>query len=149
MESRSYDDDTYDDNTQPYGEVSMTFLPSPATRITGAASYSIYEADVSRYMSQNRTYFSLSLAHDFTAKWSFYASSAYSLNQYDADYAMDAGLPDADEKTMLVSARLTYRVNRINWLEAGWQYVKLDSDVDGRVSYDRNRVDIGWKIQLF
>jgi len=149
MESRSYDDDTYDDNTQPYGEVSMTFLPSPATRITGTASYSIYEADVSRYMSQNRTYFSLSLAHDFTAKWSFYASSAYSLNQYDADYAMDAGLPDADEKTMLVSARLTYRVNRINWLEAGWQYVKLDSDVDGRVSYDRNRVDIGWKIQLF
>lgn len=149
MESRSYDDDTYDDNTQPYGEVSMTFLPSPATRITGAASYSIYESDVARYMSQNRTYFSLSLAHDFTAKWSFYASSAYSLNQYDADYAMDAGLPDADEKTMLVSARLTYRVNRINWLEAGWQYVKLDSDVDGRVSYDRNRVDIGWKIQLF
>jgi hypothetical protein len=149
VETRSYDNDAYDDNTKPYGEISLTFLPSPATRITGAASYSIYESDVARYMSQDRTYLSLSVAHDFTAKWSFYASTAYSLNQYAADYALDADLPDSEEKSILVSARLAYRVNRINWLEAGWQYVKLDSDVLGRVSYDRNRIDIGWKIQLF
>ena len=70
-------------------------MPSPATRITGAASYSIFESDVARYMSQNRTYFSLSLAHDFTAKLSFYLSGAYSLGQYEADYALDGGLGDA------------------------------------------------------
>ncbi len=127
----------------------MTFLPSPKTRITGAASYSIYESDVERYMSQDRTYLSLSLAHDFTAKWSFYVSGAYTLSGYEADYALDAGLEDADEESFLVSARVTYRVNRINWLEAGWQYVELDSDVANRVSYDRNRFDVGWKIQLF
>lgn len=149
VESRSYDDDAFDDNTQPYGELSLTFMPSPATRITGAASYSIYESDVARYMSQNRTYFSLSLAHDFTAKLSFYLSGAYSLSQYEADYALDGGLEDADEKSLLVSARAAYRVNRINWIEAGWQFVKLDSDVANRVSYDRNRFDVGWKIQLF
>ena len=149
VESRSYDDDGFDDNTQPYGEISLTFMPSPATRITGAASYSIYESDVARYMSQNRTYFSLSLAHDFTAKLSFYLSGAYSLSQYEADYALDGGLGDADEKSLLVSARAAYQVNRINWIEAGWQFVKLDSDVANRVSYDRNRFDVGWKIQLF
>ena len=149
VENRMYDDDTFDDETQPYGEVSMTFLPSPKTRITGAASYSIYESDVERYMSQDRTYLSLSLAHDFTAKWSFYVSGAYTLSGYKADYALDAGLEDADEESFLVSARVTYRVNRINWLEAGWQYVELDSDVANRVSYDRNRFDVGWKIQLF
>lgn len=149
VENRMYDDDTFDDETQPYGEVSMTFLPSPKTRITGAASYSMYESDVERYMSQDRTYLSLSLAHDFTAKWSFYVSGAYTLSGYKADYALDAGLEDADEESFLVSARVTYRVNRINWLEAGWQYVELDSDVANRVSYDRNRFDVGWKIQLF
>jgi hypothetical protein len=127
----------------------VTFLPSPATRITGAASYSIYESDVARYLSQNRTYLSLSLAHDFTAKLSFYLSGAYGLYLYEADYALDAGLGDGDEESFLVSLRLAYRVNRINWIEAGWQYVKLDSDVMNRVSYDRNRIDIGWKIQLF
>jgi hypothetical protein len=149
MESRAYDDDRYDDNTSPYGELSMTFLPTPATRITGAASYSISESDVENYLSSDRAYLSLSLAHDFTAKWSFYLSSAYSMDAYEADYSLDNTIGDADENAVLVSTRLTYRINRINWLEAGWQYVVFDSDVVNRESYSRNRVDLGWKIQLF
>ena len=149
VEQRMYDNDAADDNTQPYGELSMTFLPTPATRITGAASYSIYESDVASYLSQNRTYLSLSFAHDFTTKLNFYLSGAYSLNQYEADYALEAGAVDADEKSFLVSARLAYRINRINWLEVGYQFIKLDSDLVNRESYDRNRFDIGWKIQLF
>lgn len=149
VENRMYDNEAFDDNAQPYGELSMTFLPTPATRITGAASYSIYEADVERYLSQNRTYLSLSVAHDFTAKWSFYLSGAYTLNAYEGEYALDSTLPSADENAYLLSMRLSYRVNRINWIEAGWQYVQLDSDVLNRESYTRNRIDIGWKIQLF
>ncbi|MGD9612908.1 MAG: outer membrane beta-barrel protein [Kiritimatiellia bacterium] len=150
VEQREYDNDEFDDNTQPYGELSVTFLPSPATRITGAASYSIYESDVSTYLSQNRTYFSLSFAHDFTAKLSVYASSAYAINEYEADYSLDVGAVDADETSILLSARLSYRINRINWIETGVQYVELDSDLVNRESYDRLRWDIiGWKIQLF
>ena len=153
VESRSYENDLYDDNNAPYAELSATFLPTPATRITTAASYSIYESDVARYLSQNRSYLSLSFAHDFTTRLNFYLSCAYSLNQYEADYSLaDADgnrLGDADENAILVSARLSYRIGRINWIETGWQYVKLDSDVQDRVSYDRSRIDIGWKIQLF
>ena len=149
VEQRMYDNEAVDDNTQPYGELSMTFLPTPATRITGAASYSIYESDVASYLSQNRTYLSLSFAHDFTTKLNFYLSGAYSLNQYEADYALETGAVDADENSFLVSARLAYRINRINWLEVGYQFIKLDSDLVNRESYDRNRFDIGWKIQLF
>ena len=151
VEQRTYDNEDYDDNTQPYGELSVTFLPSPATRITGSASYSIYESDVAYYLSQNRTYLSLSFAHDFTAKLSFYASSAYAINEYEADYSLeDAGAVDADETSILLSARLSYRINRINWIETGVQYIELDSDLVNRESYDRLRWDvIGWKIQLF
>ena len=149
VEQRAYDDETFDDNTSPYGELSMTFLPTPATRLTAAASYSIYESDIESYLSQDRAYFSLSLAHDFTAKLSFYLSGAYSLGAYEADYALDDTLGDADETSYLLSARLAYRLNRINWLEAGYQFVMLDSEVLNRESYDRNRIDIGWKIQLF
>ena len=149
VEQRMYDNDAADDNTQPYGELSMTFLPTPATRITTAASYSIYESDIATYLSQNRTYLSLSFAHDFTTKLNFYLSGAYSLNQYEADYALETGAVDADESSFLLSARLAYRINRINWLEVGYQFIKLDSDLVNRESYDRNRFDIGWKIQLF
>ena len=66
-----------------------------------------------------------------------------------ASVPMISRLGDADENAILVSARLSYRIGRINWIETGWQYVKLDSDVQDRVSYDRSRIDIGWKIQLF
>ena len=149
VDQRMYDNDAADDNTQPYGELSMTFLPTPATRITTAASYSIYESDIATYLSQNRTYLSLSFAHDFTTKLNFYLSGAYSLNQYEADYALETGAVDADETSFLLSARLAYRINRINWLEVGYQFIKLDSDLVNRESYDRNRFDIGWKIQLF
>lgn len=150
VEQRQYDNDEYDDDTQPYGELSLTFLPSPATRITTAASYSIYESDVSTFLSQNRTYLSLSFAWDITAKLNFYASGAYALNSYEADKSLVAGAEDADENSILFSARLSYRINRINWIETGMQYVKLDSDLVNRESYDRLRVDIiGWKIQLF
>ena len=149
VENRMYDSEAFDDNTQPYGELSMTFLPTPATRITGSAAYSIYESDVERYLSQDRTYLSLSVAHDFTSKLNLYVSGAYSLNAYSADYALDSTLPDADENAYLLSMRLSYRLNRINWIEVGWQYVKLDSEIQGRESYERNRIDIGWKIQLF
>lgn len=149
MESRMYDAANYKNNTAPYGEISTTFLPTPATRITAAGSYSIFESDVDRYLSQNRSYLSLSVAHDFTAKLSFYISGAYTLNAYQKDYALENDLVDANENSYLVSARLAYRVNRINWVEAGWQFVKFDSDLLNRESYDRNRIDIGWKIQLF
>lgn len=149
VENRMYDDDYYDDNAQPYGELSMTFLPTPATRITGAASYSIYESDIAEYLSANRTYLSISLAHDFTSKLSFYLSSGFAFNAYDADYALDPGRQDGQEDSYLVSARATYRVNRINWIEAGYQYVLFDTDVLDRESYERNRIDVGWKIQLF
>ena len=146
---RMYDDNRFDDNTMPYAEGSFTFLPSPATRVTAVASYSIYESDVERYLSQNRAYFSLSVAHDITAKLNAYASSAISLSAYEADYALDDDLYDEDENSFLVSLRLAYRLNRNNWLEVGYQFVKLDSDIRNRESYERNRVDIGWKIQLF
>jgi hypothetical protein len=56
---------------------------------------------VERYLSQDRTYLSLSLAHDFTTKLSFYVSGAYSVSSYEADYALDSTLPDADENAYL------------------------------------------------
>lgn len=148
MEQRTYDNDAYNDNTAPYGEVSLTFLPTPATRLTGSASYSIDESDAENFMSQNRTHASLSLAHDFTAKLSLYASGAYTLNDYDEEYAIEAA-PGGSEDTYLASLRLSYRINRINWLELGYQFTKLDTDLANRENYDRNRFDIGWKIQLF
>ncbi|HDL77267.1 MAG TPA: hypothetical protein ENG36_00670, partial [Lentisphaerae bacterium] len=61
------------------------------------------------------------------------------------DEFIDA-VSDKSEDIYQVSARVTYKVNRENWLEAGWQYSKLDSDL--REDFERNRIHVGWKLRL-
>lgn len=151
VEQRWYDDDEfYDDQTQPYGELSLTFLPVADFRTTLSASYSIYESDISNYMSQNRTYLSLSAAWDVTSRLGLYASVIYSHNDYDADYAKsDSELKDGAEDTFAFSTRAAFEFYRHNWLEVCYQFIKLDSDIPGREEYDNHRVDLGWRIQIF
>ena len=67
----------------------------------------------------------------------------------DKNELRDLGIPLETGRASMMDVNDGYRINRINWLEVGYQYVKLDSDIPGRENYDRNRADIGWKIQLF
>lgn len=148
---KTFDVDDLDAENSPYGDTSLTLLPSPATRITAGAAYSLYEAKVYPFASQARTQAYLSFAHDLTARIALYLSGAYTYGQYEADKAVrDEGdevvYEDGDEKTYQVSARGTYRLNRMNWLEAGWIFVKQESDY--RTPYTENRLDIGWKISI-
>lgn len=149
VEQRSYDDsDAYDDQTEPYVEGAVTWMPSPATRLTLSASYSVYESDITGYLSQNRMYTSLSLAHELTARVGFYCSAAYAHGEYEADYAQSSEMGDGEEDSYVFSARLAYQVAERNWLELNYQFLKLESDIAGRQSYDNNRVDVAWKIQI-
>jgi len=148
-EQRMYKEDDYDDNTQPYVEAALTFMPVEDFRTTLSGSYSIYESDIANYMSQDRAYVSLSAAWDITRKLSAYASAAYTRSAYDADYAKHIPeLEDGVENAYVGSARLSYQIGRKNWLELNYQYLKLDSDIKGRQSYDDNRIDLAWRIQL-
>lgn len=149
VEHRMYKEDDYDDNTQPYVEAALTFMPSERFRTTLSGSYSIYESDIANYMSQDRAYVSLSATWDITTKLSAYASGAYTRSAYDADYAKDSPhIEDGVENAYVGSARLSYQVGRKNWLEINYQYLKLDTDIMNRQSFDDNRIDIAWRIQL-
>jgi hypothetical protein len=144
-QNKSFEDDAIDDESQPYVDASITFLPSPRTRLTGGLGYSMFEADVADYANQNRTLAFLSLAHDLTARVSLFLGGSYGLSEYEADQAVTAA-EDGDEEVTQLSARASYKVNRNNWLEVGWIYLNLDSDL--RENYDRNRFDLGWRVDL-
>lgn len=141
--------------SSPYGEASLTFLPSPATRISLGASFALMETDVYPFSNQERTRFFASIAHDITARLSAYLSTGYSIGDYDSDDIATGA--EAEAETLLqstsgsediaqVSARLTYQVTKSNWLETGWQYYNVESDLRG--DYERNRIHLGWKVQL-
>ncbi|NCC50094.1 MAG: hypothetical protein EOM20_02650 [Spartobacteria bacterium] len=174
---KDYDKSFQSKEDAPYGEASLTFVPSPATRISAGASYAMTETDVYPYTGQNRASVFASFAYDITARIAWYLSGSYGHGDYDGqdlpDDATVGDLPvkqqqqlidqgakttdtltkeyadsvkDGKEKIGMVSSRLTYKLNRNNWLEAGWQYTNVDSDM--RENYERNRVHLGWKISL-
>ena len=155
VENRQYDREQFDDNTKPYFDASLTFMPTPETRLTLSGGYSISESDLWNYASQNRYTVAVNLAHDFTDRLTLYANGNVAFGRYEADYALDSEdenvvkFGDADEQSYSAGARLSYKVGQINWLELGYTFVSLDSDAYGRADYSRNRVDLGWKIQLF
>lgn len=163
---KEFDDSEIENESSPYVDASLTVLPSPATRITLGAGYSLFESGVFPYANQQRTRVFASLAHDVTAKVSCYLSAVYTQSDYDAEQIPgdatgvveevdEAGEPlivvdyeDGTEDVTQVSARATYKVNRNNWLEAGWQYTQLESDLSTREEFERNRLHVGWKIKL-
>lgn len=154
-QEKEFNDDAIETQTSPYGDASLTFLPSPATRITGGAGYSLFETDVFPYANQERTQVYMSLAHDLTARVSLYLTGSWTRGDYDAEQSVEQNtVKSGDENIGQISARATYKINRNHWLEAGWQYVDFDSGLEDsqgnnlRESYVRNRVDVGWKTRF-
>jgi hypothetical protein len=165
ISQKTYEDDEIDDESSPYVNGSLTILPSPATRMTLGGGYSLFESGVFPYAGSTRTRFFANLAHDITARVSCYISGVYTISDYDseqlpADYRQEgivvneetgqAIMPyeDGAEDVYQLSARITYQVNRQNWLEAGWQYSQLDSELERREEFERNRFHVGWKVRL-
>ena len=133
---------------QPYVDGALTYLPSPRTRLTAGAGYSMFESDVYPYANQDRTLIYASVAHDLTAKVSLFLTGSYQDSSYSGDQSIDKTLKNKDgsEEIVQISASATYKINRNNWLEAGYQYLSLNSDV--RNDFDRNRVSVGWRTTL-
>ncbi len=146
---KSYQESSISNSDEPYIDGSITFIPARATRITMGAGYSMMEADVFPYANQDRTRVFAGVAHDITARLSLNVVGSYIHSKYHGKQALDVeqyGLGGGKEEAVQISARTTYRLNQSNWLEAGWQFVTLDSDL--RQDHDRNRISIGWKVQL-
>ena len=150
-QNKTFEDDEIGDETMPFGDISLTYLPSPKTRITGGVGYSMFEADVYPFASQDRLLSFLSLSHDLTARIQLFLAGSYQQSKYDGDQKLDdpefAGTsPDGDEDVLQGSARVSYMLNRRNYLEASIQYLDFSSDL--RNDFDRTRLELGWRTQL-
>lgn len=147
---KEYDAANTDNDAAPYGEATVTLVPSPSTRITVGAGYSLYQSALTSYANQERTTLTLSLGHDITSRISLYLASAYIHSDYAAESSVssvdEAVVEDGSEDAVTFSARATYRINRMNDIEAGWNFINLDSDL--RTEYDRNRYSVAWKVRL-
>jgi len=151
---KEFNDDAISSEDAPYVDGSLTLLPFKNLRLTAGVGYSMYEADIFPFASQNRLKTYASVAYDITSRLSWYLTGGYTLGDYEAQQAIrgdaryDGRIKDGEEETIQVSTRIAYQLNRHNWIEAGWQYVDFQTDYEFRVPYERNRLHLGWKFQF-
>jgi len=150
-QNKDFSDSDIDDESQPYADGSLTYIYSPRTRISVGGGYSMFEADVYPFASQDRTIMFASLAYDITAKISLFLSASYQLSHYSQDQAVepDFDVPESfggDEDVTQGGVRLSYQLNARNSIELNYQHMDLSSDV--REDFDRNRASLGWRLDI-
>ena len=147
-QGKDYSDADLGSEDSPYADLSMTYLPSPKTRISGGVGYSLFESDIYPYAGQDRALAFLTLAHDLTARVQLYLATSYQFSDYSAETAIEDPLgPDGGSEDVLqLSGRASYMINRNNYLEAQITYLDFTSDL--REDFNRTRMELGWRTQL-
>jgi len=138
-----YNDDNADNDTCPYVRASLRYLYAPESFVEGGFSYDLTATDVVGTDETDLTTdadtatFFASVTHRITPK--IFANlvgqiqhSTYNNGSFDGE----------SDLFYLVGLNLEYRFNRHFLANIGYNYDKLDSDLDYR-TFDRNRVYIG------
>ncbi len=139
-------------STGPYVETNLTIAPSPVFRVAVGGSYSLFQSSLVTFANQRRTAGTLRLGHDVTPRLQVNLTGSVIHSRYDEDESVrDLAMADVtggDELAYSVGARMSLRLGRRNmcWLEAGWTYTDLDSDL--RDDYRQNVVDVAWRFRL-
>lgn len=139
-----------EDDSSPYAEALLTYASSEVTRFSLSAAYSLYQSSILTFSGQDRLSMALSLSHELTAKISGYAGVTYIDSKYTAENSVDtvdaASVSDGSEDGLGAYVRLAYRLNRSNWLEAGFRTTDFSSDF--QQDYTQNLFDLAWKTRL-
>ncbi|MCF7848845.1 MAG: outer membrane beta-barrel protein [Kiritimatiellales bacterium] len=135
------------ETTAPYFSGSLQYNPSARTTINGSLTHSLSTSENTVYNIQESTAANLGLRHEFTGRITGVAAVGYTLSQYEADSAVvGSAQMDNDEDYFRFSTRLSYQINRIHFVDVGYEYSTRDSDI--YTDWDRNRYDIGWRFKL-
>lgn len=137
------------DSSAPFLQAGLEVNPTARTSFTGSLGYSLKYANNSLYNAQEAFNLGLGLRHDLTGKISLSASVAYIYSLYNADYEITGGtIGDAQDDYLTFNLRGSYQINRNNFVDAGYRFNNRDSDSIYLNEYDRNVIDIGWRLRL-
>jgi hypothetical protein len=138
-----------DNNSQlrPTLGVGLVYSPSPRTRLTGDLSVSHKPSDDTGFNGQDTTELAFGAQHDLTAKLMAKATVRFASTKYDAQNSTDRSKTQRTDDRMDAELRLTYKLNRIHFLEAGVKHSELSSDA-ANSDWTENRVDVGWRVEL-
>lgn len=129
----------------PMLTLGLVYSPSPRTRLTGDFSVRHQESTTDGYGGQDSTELRFGAQHDLTAKLMAKATARFANIKYGTQDKTTGGTSDTEDR-MDLDFRLTYKLNRIHFLEAGVSH--RESTRDTGSSWEENRVDVGWRVEL-
>lgn len=141
---RERPDDSY---SQPRANIGLTYTPSPRTRISGSYSYQYETANNTNYIGSANQEVRLGVQHDLTAKVTLQGTARLQERNYEEEDQQTTGaVPSADEERVVLAARVSYKLNRNHYLEAGYEFADVNRDTGD--DWQQNKVDIGWRVEI-
>jgi len=135
-----------DPRLNPLFKMGLVYSPSPRTRLTGDYVYRYNETDNANFGGQQDSEFRFGFQHEVTKKILAKATARFLETTHDAD-DNGTGTGGTDEERMDLELRLTYKLNRINFLEAGFKHSDVGYDNPAR-DWTENRFNLGWRVEL-
>ena len=132
----------------PLVKAGVVYSPSPRTRFNGDFLY-IHSGDTgdNGYGSQQKTEFSFGAQREITAKIVAKATARFTTLKYSqGKNGYSTTIQDNTENLTTVDFKVSYRLNRIHFLETGYKYARKESD--RYQDWTENRVHIGWRVEL-
>ncbi|MFA7369420.1 MAG: outer membrane beta-barrel protein, partial [Kiritimatiellales bacterium] len=134
------------DTLNPLVNAGLVYSPSPRTRFSGDFGYSYKPSDESGYGGQTVAELRFGAQHDITAKLMAKATARFAkIDKDEADKQTALPISKQDDR-MDIDLRLSYKLNRINFIELGMRHSERTSD--GGSDWKQNVVDIGWRVEL-
>ncbi|MCC7300150.1 MAG: outer membrane beta-barrel protein [Verrucomicrobia bacterium] len=131
----------------PLLRAGLVYSPSPRTRLSTDFSMSHTPSDDTGYGGQNTTELRFDAQHELTAKLMAKANVRFSSVTYDEQDATDGSSKDKQEDRMDLEFALTYKLNRMHFIEARVQHTEKEYS-NGAEGWTENRADIGWRVEL-
>lgn len=132
------------DSSNPFFELGFNYDVSERTRLNSNFTHSLRYTTLTAYNAEKRSDFLLSLKHDLTAKVNLAISVSYILSDY--EFNRLGNDESAEDRSTIFNFRSEYRINRNHFVEVGYQGRLRDSEISA--DYERNRIYLGWKLQL-
>lgn len=136
-----------EDTSAPYLEAGLDYSATDRTSFNGMLGYSLGQSQNSIYNASDEFSIGIGSTHDITGKISLAGTLRYVYANYDSAYS-SFGIGDAEEDFVRLSLRGSYQINRSHFIDLGYEFSARDSDSVFLQEYDRNRVDLGWRVRF-
>jgi len=130
----------------PLAKAGLVYSPSPRTRLSSDLGYSYTASDDNGYGGQTTTALSFGAQREITAKLMAKATVSLSKVEYAADDSQTATRTSTQDDRMNLDLRLSYKLNRMNFIELGMRHGERSSDTGS--DWEQNVIDIGWRVEL-